>query len=123
MAEYAYNNSKHGSTKISPFYTNYGFEPHTNWLTEVQFKNPASDLYGHHVTNVHKNLGLGLEESITAMRKYYDQKRKPIEPFKKGDLVMLNGRNIRAKYRCNKLADKMFGNFHIVSVGINSRYC
>jgi len=27
MAEYAYNNSKHSSTKISPFYANYGFEP------------------------------------------------------------------------------------------------
>jgi len=26
MAEYAYNNSKHASTKISRFYANYGFE-------------------------------------------------------------------------------------------------
>lgn len=26
-AEYAYNNSKHASTKISPFYAIYGFEP------------------------------------------------------------------------------------------------
>jgi len=37
MAEYAYNNSKHSSTKISPFYANYGFEPRTNWPTEIQF--------------------------------------------------------------------------------------
>jgi len=45
MAEYAYNNSKHSSTKIPPFYTNYGFEPRTTWPTEIQFKNPASELY------------------------------------------------------------------------------
>jgi len=37
MAEYAYHNSKHSSTKISPFYANYGFEPQTTWPTEIQF--------------------------------------------------------------------------------------
>jgi hypothetical protein len=32
------------------------------------------------------------------MRKHYNKKRKDMEPFKKGDLVLLNGRNIRAKH-------------------------
>jgi len=36
---------------------------------------------------------------------------------------MLNGRNIRAKHRCRKLEDKMFGPFEILSVGKNQRYC
>jgi hypothetical protein len=44
MAEYAYSNSKHSATKISPFYENYGFEPRTSWATEIQFQNPASQL-------------------------------------------------------------------------------
>jgi len=30
MAEYAYNNSKHTATTISPFYANFGFKPRTN---------------------------------------------------------------------------------------------
>jgi transposase InsO family protein len=47
MAEYAYNNSKHSTTKISPFYANYGYEPRTNWTTEIAFRNPASELYSH----------------------------------------------------------------------------
>jgi len=123
LAEYAYNNSKHASTKISPFYANYRFEPHTYWPMEIQFTNPASDLYGHYMTAVHKKLGTRLEESITAMRKYYDKKRKSIEPFKKGDLVMLNGRNIRAKHRCKKLDNKRFELFQIVSVESNSGFC
>jgi len=46
-----------------------------------------------------------------------------MEPFKKGELAMLNGRNIRAKHRCKKLEDKMFGPFEILSVGSNQRYC
>jgi len=61
MAEYAYNNSKHSATKISPFYTNYGFEPQTNWPTEVQFRNPALELYGHYVTSVHSRVSKEFE--------------------------------------------------------------
>jgi hypothetical protein len=123
MAEYAYNNSKHSATKISPFYTNYRFEPRTNWPTEVQFRNPASELYGHYMTSVHSKLSNQLKVSIEAMRKYYDKKRKSIEPFAKGDLVMLNGKNIRAKHRCKKLEDKMYGPFEVISTGSNGRYC
>jgi hypothetical protein len=92
MAEYAYNNSKHSATKISAFYANYGYEPRTNWPTEVQFRNPASELSGHYMTSVHTKLSNQLKVSIEAMRKYYDKKRKSIEPFAKGDLVMLNGK-------------------------------
>jgi len=123
MAEYAYNNSKHSSTKISPFYTNYGFEPRTTWPTEIQFKNPASELYGHYMTNIHTKLKERLSEAMESMKKNYNKKRKAIEPFAKGELVMLNGRNIRAKHRCKKLEDKMFGLFKILSVGKNLRYC
>jgi len=123
MAEYAYNNSKHSATKVSPFYANYGFEPRTTWPTEIQFRNPASELYGHYMTSVHQNLKDWLELAVQSMRKNYNKKRKSIEPFKKGELVMLNGRNIRAKHRCEKLEDKMFGLFEILSVGSNHRYC
>jgi len=54
MDEYVYNNSKHSSTKISHFYTNYGFEPQTNWPTEIQFRDPVSELYGHSNLDVFK---------------------------------------------------------------------
>ena len=121
MAEYANNNSKHSSTKISPFYANYGFEPRTTWPTEIQFRNPASELYGHYMTGIHTKLKERLSEAMESMKKNYNKKRKSIEPFKKGELVMLNGRNIRAKHRCRKLEDKMFGPFEVLSVGTNQR--
>jgi hypothetical protein len=123
MAEYAYNNSKHSVTKISPFYANYRFEARTTWPTEVQFRNPASEMYGHYMTGVHKQLKDRLEEAVETMKKYYNKKRKEVVPFKKGELVLLNGKNIRAKHRCKKLEDKMLGPFEVVSVGSNNRYC
>jgi hypothetical protein len=30
-AEYAYNNSKHSVTKVSPFYAMYGINPELTW--------------------------------------------------------------------------------------------
>jgi len=123
MAEYTYNISKHSSTRMSPFYANYSFDHRTKWPMEMLFKNPASELYGHYMNQVHRKLKERLEESIERMRKYYDKKRKPIELFNKGELVMLNGRNIRAKHRCKMLEDKMLGPFEMVSVGSNLRYC
>jgi hypothetical protein len=123
MAEYAYNNSKHPSTKISPCYENYSFEPRTNWPTEIQFQNPASELYGHYMNDVHRKLKIRLQESVEWMKKDYTKRRKNVEPLKKGELVMLNGRNIRAKHRCNKVEDKMLGPFKVLGVGSNLRYC
>jgi hypothetical protein len=38
MTEYAYDNSKHLATKISPLYAHSGFKPRTNLATEVQFR-------------------------------------------------------------------------------------
>jgi hypothetical protein len=75
------------------------------------------------MTGVHQRLKKRLEEAVESMRKHYNKKRKDTEPFKKGDLVLFNGRNIRAKHHCKKLEDKMLGPFEIVSVGSNNRYC
>jgi len=123
MAEYAYNNSKHSSTKISPVYANYGFEPRMTWPTEIQFRNPASELYGHYMTSVHTKLKERLSEAMESMKKNYNKKRKSVVPFGKGEQVMLNGRNIRARHRCRKLEDKMFAPFEVSSTGKNQGYC
>ena len=72
MAEYAYNNSKHSSTKISPFYANYGFEPQTTWPKEIQFRNSASEWYWRYLTRVHTKLKERLVEVVELIRKHYN---------------------------------------------------
>ena len=122
MAEYAYNNPKHSATKITPFYANYGYEPRSSWPTEVQFRNPASGMYGHYMTSVYDKLRNQLEEVRETMSKYYNKKWKSIERFTKEDLEMLNGKNIRSKSRCKMSEDEVYGPFKILSVGHNGRY-
>lgn len=45
IAEYTSNTSEHWSTKISPFYTHFGYKPRMNWPTEILSRNPAQELY------------------------------------------------------------------------------
>jgi hypothetical protein len=40
----------------------------------------------------------------------------------KGELVMLDAKIIRAKHRCKKLEDKMYGRFEVLATGKNGRY-
>jgi hypothetical protein len=80
-------------------------------------------MYGHYMNQVHQKLKHRLLESVELMQKHYNKRRKILEPLKKGELVMLNGRNIRAKHHCKKLDDKMLAPFEVISVGSNNRYC
>jgi hypothetical protein len=111
IAEYAYKNFKHSATKISTYYANSGSEPRTTSRTEIQFENPASQIHKHYMMAVHQRLRERLMESVELMRKYYNKKRMAIQPIKKGELVLLKGRNIRAKHRCKQLEDKTLGRF------------
>ena len=52
-----------------------------------------------------------LEETCKCMGKYYDRTRKEAPPYAVGDLVMLNGKNIRTRRAAKKLDAKLFGLF------------
>ena len=82
-----------------------------------------SEMYGHYMMGVHKRLSEQLETVRDSMAKYYNKKRRSIEKFKKGELVMLNGKNIGSKGRCRELDNKMYGSFKILSTGHNDHYC
>jgi len=69
MAKFAYNNLKHLATKITPLYANYGYEPRKNWPTDIQFRNPPSEMYGHYMTGVHRRLFEQLETVRESMAK------------------------------------------------------
>jgi hypothetical protein len=75
------------------------------------------------MTSIFDRLKERLSEARNSMATYYNRKRRDIPGFKKKDLVMLNGKNIRSKGRCRKLEDKMYGQFEVISEGHNRRYC
>lgn len=99
------------------------FELRINWPTEVQFSNPAWELYGHYMNSIHISLKEHLESLVEAMRKNYNKKRKNIDPVKNRKLVMLNEQNIRARHICKKPENMMRRPSEVLSVGRIQRHC
>ena len=113
MAEFAYNNSTTTGNGMSPFYANYGFHPATMNPASTEPLNPASQVYTHWMHTVHDESWRGLEYVQERMHRYTDPTRKEPPAYQVGDLVMLNGRNIKARRPSKKLDHKNYGSFQI----------
>jgi len=118
MAEFAYNNSVTMGNEMTPFYANYGLHPMAVDPPKETDKplNPASTVYGHWMKTVHEESRKGLEAAQEPMRRYTDPDQKESSAYQVGDLVMLNGRNIRTRRPSKKLDHKNHGPFQIEKI-------
>jgi len=118
MAEFSYNNSVTTGNGISPFYANYGFHPRTLNPPEESEEpvNPASTVYAHWMKAIQDEARKGLEAAQERMRRYTDPARKESPAYQVGDLVMLNGRNIKTRRPSKKLNHKNHGPFQIEKI-------
>lgn len=101
---------------MTPFYANFGFHPRSSWPTDKGSRNPYAKQLVHWmdavISKCWEHLGLARDR----MGRYYDLKRMapPEDKFKKGDLVMLDGRNIKTKRATKKMDHKQYGLFKIL---------
>jgi len=116
MAEFAYNNSTTTGNGMSPFYANYGFHPAAMDPASTEPLNPASQVYAHWISAVDDESWKGLEETRERMRQYTDPSRKEPPAYQVGDLVMLNGRNVKTRRPSKKLDHKNHGPFQIEKI-------
>ena len=116
MAEFTYNNSTTTGNGMSPFYANYGFHPAAMDPASTEPLNPASQVYAHWMHAVHDESRKGLEDAQEQMRQYTDPARKEPPAYQVGDLVMLNGRNIKTRHPLKKLDHKNHGPFQIEKI-------
>ena len=50
------------------------------------------------------------------MGRYYDKSKKTAPPFKAGDLVILNSKNVRSRRAAKKLDAQLFGPFKVIEL-------
>ena len=123
LAEFVYNNSTQESTKMSPFFANYGFNP--RFLSEIPSSDsdhsaPAAEDFALHLQEIHERLVENVKRAQNHQAKHYDTKHKPIE-FNPGDLVWLNSTNISTSRPSKKLDWKRLGPFKVVKrVGLQA---
>jgi len=116
MAEFAYNNSATTGNGMSLFYANYGFHPLAVGPISTEPLNPASTAYAHWMQAVHEEARKELEEAQEQMRWYTNPERKEPPAYRVGDLVMLNGCNIKTRRPSRKLDHKNHGPFQIEKI-------
>ncbi|MBW0583611.1 hypothetical protein O181_123326, partial [Austropuccinia psidii MF-1] len=112
LAEFAYNNSDHSSTKQSPFFTVYGRDPQFDSVHITQ-DTPAGKL-STKIQSVQQDVKRELEVAINRFKRYADKSRGSPPVFNPGDMVWLSSKNIKSTRPTKKLSERWLGPFPIL---------
>jgi hypothetical protein len=117
LTEFIYNNRKTTIPRYSPFYANYGYHPASGTaIPRTDILPVHSKAYGHWMKAIDDDCEETLEKSRVQTKRYTDDNRIEARNYKRGDLVVLNGQNIRSRRPCNKLDHKLHGPFEIQDI-------
>jgi len=114
LAEHAYNNSSTNAHKMTSFFANSGFHPQTEWMKEREAHNAGATMYAHWMQEIHRQARQTPENTLEAMKKYYDRKGTEQPSIEFGNLVMLDAKNILTKRSSKKVSPKLYGLFRVV---------
>jgi hypothetical protein len=114
-AQLAYNSTRSATTKHSPHYANYGYEP-------MDYRDPKDiesiavgvDDKARLLRDLHEELSKNIaHRNLTASRSA-DKQRIEGLTFKKGDKVFLSRQNLKTKRPCRKLDNLRIGPFELL---------
>ena len=76
MTEFAYNNSKHNSTRVTHFFAVYGQDPRwrKNFGQQMKQEVPTARVCMEEVARMHKLLEAKWQTTLTYTSKHYDKK-------------------------------------------------
>ncbi len=119
LAEFAYNNSVHASTGVTPFYAEKGFNPSIEATVQTIPTDgtvpdvPDAKTRAERLVELRTAIEQRWKEVTVTQRKYADRRTKPRE-FEVGDMVWLSGKNIRTKRPSKKLDHRFYGPYPVV---------
>jgi hypothetical protein len=115
VTEFAYNNSVHSSTQVTPFFANYGYHPRATLLLDTSAPDPTTHDFTRPLAELHQYC----KEQVAVAQSQYripaDQYRLaiPEEEFQVKKKVWLNAKNLWTKQPSKKLDNKRLGPFVI----------
>jgi hypothetical protein len=115
VAEFAYNNTVHSTTKVTPFFANFGYHPKFTVTVPRVSKNhvPLADrvrVFHDLYAEMKENIKLALDRHAL----YFDTKTMAQPDFQIGEKVWLDARNLRTSRPAKKLDYKRVGPYPIV---------
>ncbi|APA12632.1 hypothetical protein sscle_09g074020 [Sclerotinia sclerotiorum 1980 UF-70] len=117
LAQFAYNTSETETTKVTPAYANFGFNPLAYKSPLPQDANTDETIKDiTEIKELQEQLSLDLQFIALRTASYYNESRSMGSTLKKGDKVYLLRRNIQTKRLSDKLDHKKLGPFKIEKV-------
>jgi len=119
MAEFAYNNKTHSSTRMSPFKANYGQDPRMRFKGRKKRKYQGAEKFIEKMKELQKEAKAALGRAQEEMKRYADRKREEVDDYKVGDLVMLSTRDLKyqmVRRRTEKLTERFVGPYKIKKI-------
>ena len=119
MAEFAYNNKAHSSTKMSSFKANYGQDPRMGFEMRRKGKYEGAEKFIIKMKEIQEEAKTVLGKAQEEMKKYADRKRAEVDEYKVGDLVMLSTKDLKYQMvgrRTEKLTERFVGPYRIKKI-------
>ena len=110
MAQFAHNNWPSDTTRKSPFFLLMGYNPHTDWKSATS-PLPQVTL---HIDQFKEAQAQAQNLMIKAQKSWVKHQDTP--KYKDGNLVWLEGKNLRIAQPMPKLAPRRHGPFKIIQV-------
>ncbi|KAK4690415.1 putative transposase, partial [Phenoliferia sp. Uapishka_3] len=116
LAEFAYNNSPHSSTTLTPFFANKGFNPRLE-ITLAPGTKEAHSVEITRIKEVHEHAKREILKAQEVQKKYADKERiEAHADFQVGKKVWLSSVNITTTRPTKKFADRRLGPFAITDL-------
>ena len=114
LAQFAYNNHQHSTTRILPFYANYG--KHPNWDPDNNIITSTSEAATTKISKIvklHEELSRRVDQGGKDTAKQVNKKRLKGPTFERGDKVYLLTKNLKSKRPSSKLDQVRIGPFKV----------
>jgi hypothetical protein len=116
LAEFSHNNRIQASTRQTPFMLNSGRHPRMGTEPLRISKVESADNFVKRMQSARQEAEAALQRAADDMARFYNQNRGEAVSYQVGDMVWLDGRDIKTDRPSKKLDDKRYGPFKIVKV-------
>src|SRR5882757_8402211 len=107
----------HEAIQNTPFFLMHGFHPWTGLEgVKISERSPGAKEWKEQWENARKAAVSALEKVAESMKRFYDRKQASSHDYKEGQMVWLDGRNIKTLRPSKKLDQKKLGPFKIVEM-------
>ena len=115
IAKFAYNDTIHTTTGLSPFYATYGYHPPLSFRLSSISTVPAAKQCICKLKKIHENLKVMIQLRANEAKRFYDRHSQQHSNIQVGDQVLLRHDYITTTTPSKKLSPKFLGPFQVTA--------